>query len=153
MREQGLCDRRDLPRAGIADDRSFDAGHPLPVHARRRIRLGLVAAHQREDVSRLGIRHRHARVRRRADRRRDSGDNLERHPLLVQEQRFLAAAVEHEGVPPLQADDALVLARLLGEQDRNRLLVERPDPAKQLHPGFFVHVVHADEVHHVGFTL
>ena len=46
-------------------------------------------------------------------------------PLLVQEQRFLAAAVEHERVAPLQPDDDLALACLLDEQAAR----SRPDRA------------------------
>ena len=62
----------------------------------------------------------------------NAGHDLERHALLVQEQRFLAAAVEHERVAPLQPRDRLALARLLGEQVadgflRHRLRARRAD--------------------------
>ena len=45
--------------------------------------------------------------------------------LLVQEQRFLAAAVEHERIAPLQPRDGLAFARLLREQVADRFLLER----------------------------
>ena len=53
------------------------------------------------------------------------GTTSKRHALLVQEQRFLAAAVEHERIAPLQTRDRLALARLLGEQITDRFLIER----------------------------
>ena len=53
------------------------------------------------------------------------GHHLERDALLVQEQRFLAAAIEHERVAPLQPRDDLAFARLLGEQVADRLLRHR----------------------------
>jgi hypothetical protein len=43
----------------------------------------------------------------------------------VQEQRFLAPAVEHEGIAPLQARHGLAFARLVGDQEADRVLVER----------------------------
>ena len=43
----------------------------------------------------------------------------------MEEQRFLAAAVEHERVAPLQPDDDLAFARFLGEQKADRVLLER----------------------------
>ncbi len=46
-------------------------------------------------------------------------------PLLVQEQRFLAAAVEHERVAPFQPDDSPSLAGFLSQQKADRILVER----------------------------
>ena len=43
----------------------------------------------------------------------------------MQEQRFLAAAVEHERIAPLQPHDGLALARLLGQQETDGVLIER----------------------------
>ena len=53
---------------------------------------------------------------RRGEQRRHAGDDLEGHALLVQEQRFGAAAIEHERVAPLEPRDHLALARLFGER-------------------------------------
>ena len=50
------------------------------------------------------------------------GTTSKRDALLVQEQRFLAAAVEHERVAPLQAHDRLALAGLLGHEQADRVL-------------------------------
>ena len=44
--------------------------------------------------------------------------------LLVQEQRFDAALIEHERVAPLEAHDQFVLARLFGDEVTDRLLIE-----------------------------
>ena len=43
----------------------------------------------------------------------------------MQEQRFLAAAIEHERVAPLEPRHHLSFARLLGEQVADRLLLQR----------------------------
>ena len=43
----------------------------------------------------------------------------------MQEQRLLAAAVEHERVSPFQPHDRLAFARFLGEQQADRVLLER----------------------------
>ena len=53
------------------------------------------------------------------------GHDLERDALLVEEQRFRAAAVEHERIAPLQPRDGLAFARLFGEQVADRFLLER----------------------------
>ena len=53
------------------------------------------------------------------------GTTSKRHALLVQEQRFGAAAVEDERVAPLQPRDGLALARLLRQQVADRFLLER----------------------------
>ena len=53
------------------------------------------------------------------------GTTSKRDALLVQEQRFGAAAVEHERVAPFQPRDRLALARLLREQVADRFLLER----------------------------
>ena len=53
------------------------------------------------------------------------GTTSKRNALFVEEQRFLAAAVEHERIAPFQPDDGLALARLLREQEADRFLLER----------------------------
>ena len=121
-----LADRADLPRAR---------------RSRRACRRGRASASQSTSAAcrsppswpristttspASGIRDRHAGVGRPADRRRNARHDLERDALLVQEQRFLAAAVEHERVAPLEPHDGLALARLLGEQEADRVLIER----------------------------
>ena len=103
----------------------LEAGEPRPVDVGRRVDLALVAADERQRVAGAGIGDRDAGVGQAPDRGRDAGDDLERDALLVQEQRFLAAAVEHERIAPLQPDDRLALARFLGQQKTDRILVER----------------------------
>ncbi len=45
--------------------------------------------------------------------------------MLVQEQRFLAATVEHERIAPLQPRDDFALARFFDEQVVDGFLIER----------------------------
>ena len=45
--------------------------------------------------------------------------------MLVQEQRFLRAAVEDERIAPLQPNDGAPFACLLRQQETDRVLVER----------------------------
>ena len=87
--------------------------------------LGLAAADEGHRVAAAGIGDRDAGVGRDADGGGDARDHLERHGVLVQEQRLLAAAVEDERVAPLQACDHLAFARLLGDEIADRLLLER----------------------------
>ena len=86
----------------------------------------LVPADERQRVARAGVGH---RARRRSTGPPTGavtpGTTSNGMPLLVQEQRFLAAAVEHERVAPLQAHDRLALAGLLGEQQADGVLLER----------------------------
>jgi len=105
----------DLLRTGVTHQRAVHGRQSRPVHIVWRVHLTLVAAYEHQHVARAGIRDRHAGVGQAADRRRDSRHDLERDALLVQEQRFLSAAVEDERVAPLQARDGLAFARLLGE--------------------------------------
>jgi hypothetical protein len=109
----------------MGQQRAVDAGQPLPVHVRRLVGLGLMPAHQNDGITCAGIRHRDARIRRHANGRGNSRYDLERHLLLVEEQRLFSAAVEHERIAPLQPDDDLSLARLFDQQQGNRILVER----------------------------
>jgi len=76
----------------------------------------------------------------------------------VQEERLLAAAVEDERIPDLEADHGLAFTRLFDEQQRDGLLVEGsrrggPDvdplgivPRGAEQPGVDLMVVH----HHIG---
>ena len=50
------------------------------------------------------------------------GTTLERHALLVEEQRFLRAAVEDERVAPLEPGDQQPLAGLVGDEHGDRVL-------------------------------
>ena len=125
VREQRADDGADLQGARVADERAAGTGDVRPVHARRFVGLRLVAAQQHDHVARLGIRQRHTRVGGSRDRHGHSRHHFERNPLLVQEDGFLAAAVEDERVTPLQPHDDLALARLVGEQVADGVLIER----------------------------
>ena len=85
-----------------------------------------MAADEDHDVAGIGVGDRYTGVGEAANRRGNAGHDLERDALLVQEQRFLAAAVEHERIAPLQARDGLAFAGLLGDQVADGILVERP---------------------------
>ena len=118
-------DVRQLLRAGVADDRAVQACEAGPVHGRPRLAVVLVAADERQRVSAAGIGDRNPGVARDRDAGGNAGNDLEPHPLLVQEQRFGAAAVEDERIAPFQARDRLPLARLFREQIADRFLLER----------------------------
>ena len=96
-----------------------------PVDVRRQVDLALVAADERQRVAGARIGHRHAGICEPADRGRNARHDLEWDALLVQEQRFLATAVEHEWVAPLQPDDRPPFARLLSQEKTDRILIER----------------------------
>jgi hypothetical protein len=123
MSPQRLEDARELLRAGVADDRAIELRQARPVDVRRRAALVLVAADQGNGVATRRIRDGHARVCGDANPRRNAGHDFERNALLVQEERLFAAAAEDEGVAPLQPRDDLAFARLLPEQDADRLLL------------------------------
>ena len=125
VREQRLQDFRQLLRAGVADHRAAQHGQRLPVDLRRGGALVFMAADERHGVAALGIRDGNARVARRADGRGDAGHHLEHHALLVQEQRFLAAAVEDERVAPFQPRHHFAFARLFHKEVADRFLIER----------------------------
>ena len=122
---RALCDRAYLTRSGEADERAGQTGEPRPVNVGRRVDFALVPPHERQRVARAGIRDGNARIRQTSNRRGNAGHDLEGDALLVQEQRLLAAAVEHERVTPFQPDDRPALACLLGQQKADRILVER----------------------------
>ncbi len=125
VRHQRLGRRRDLPRARVADERAADPRQPAPVNRPRGPGFALVAADESQHIARAGVRHRNAGVGRAPDGHGDAGDHLERDALLVQEQRLLPAAVEDERVAPLQPHDRLAFARLLGQQQADRILFQR----------------------------
>ena len=56
---------------------------------------------------------------------RHAGHHFVLHALLVQEQRFFAALIEQERIAPLEPRHRLALARLLGEQIADRVLIAR----------------------------
>ena len=114
--EHRLQDRRHLPRAGVADDRAAEVRQRHPVDLGRRLAAVLEALHEGHRLAGAGIGHRHAGVGRHRDAGRQAGHDLEGDALLVQEDRFLAAAVEEERIAPLEADDDLALAGLLGRR-------------------------------------
>ena len=93
-----------------------------PVDVGRRIAFPFLTAQQHERVARPRIRDRHARVRRRANRRRDARHDLEGHTLLVQEQRLLGAAVEDKRVAPLEARDRVAVPGFFRQEHRDRVL-------------------------------
>ena len=84
-----------------------------------------MAAHERERVAAARIGDRHAGVARHGDARGNARHDLEAHALLVEEQRFGAAAIEDERVAPLQPRDDFSFARLLGEEIADGFLLER----------------------------
>ena len=126
VRDQRSSDRANLPRRGEADQRAPDRREMLPVDPRRLAGLRLVAAEQGHHVAGAGIGERDAGIGRPGNRQRHAWDHFERNAILVKEHRFLAAAVEQERIAPLEPHHHLVLARLLGEQKGDGVLVERP---------------------------
>jgi hypothetical protein len=125
VREQRADDGADLPGARVADKRAAGTGNVRPVHARRFVGLGLVPAQQHDRVARFGVRQRNARVRGSRDHHGHPGHHFERNALLVEEDGFLAAAVEDERVAPFQPHHNLAFARLVGEQVADGVLIER----------------------------
>ena len=121
--EHRLQDRRHLPRAGVADDRAAQVGQGHPVDLGRRLAAVLEALDEGHRLARAGIGHGHAGIGRHRDAGRQAGHDLEGDALLVQEDRFLAAAVEEERIAPLEADDDLALAGLLGDEQADRVLL------------------------------
>ena len=123
--EEGLRDGANLTRAGEADERAAEARQPRPVDVGRRVHFALVASDERQRIAGARVGHGNAGIGEAANRRRDAGNDLERNALLVQEERLLAAAVEHERIAPLQPDDRPALAGLLGQQKTDGVLIER----------------------------
>lgn len=125
VRDERVENAGQLMRSGVADDRAVHAREARPVDVRRRAVLVLEPADEDDRISAARVGDRHTRVRRGGDAGGDAGDDLERDALLVQEQRFLTAPLEHERVAPFQPRDHLALARLVGEQIADRLLRHR----------------------------
>ena len=82
-------------------------------------------AHEGQRVAAAWIGDGNTGVARDGDARRHAGNDFEPDALLVQEQRLGAAAVEEEGIAPLQAGDGFPLARLFGEEVADRFLLQR----------------------------
>src|SRR5205814_7829677 len=90
-----------------------------------RLAFVFVTAHEHERVAAARICDGDAGIPRRAETGRNTGYDLEAHPLFVEKQRFGAASIEDEGVAPFQPRDGLALAGLLGEQVADRFLFQR----------------------------
>ena len=123
--EEGIDHAVQLSGPGVADDRAVEARDGVPVEPRRAAAAVLVPAHERQRVAGAGIRDGHPGVAGRRDGGGDTRHDLEADALFVEEQGLLAAAVEHVGVAPFQTHDRLALARLLGEQQADRILLQR----------------------------
>jgi hypothetical protein len=83
-----------------------------------------VPADEHQRVSRIGIGERQSGVGADAYRGRHAWHDLERDALFVQEHGLAGAAVEHEWVAPLQPGNRVALARLLGDEHRDRRLCD-----------------------------
>ena len=114
-----------LPRPRVAHERAAEPRKARPVDVGRRGAFVFVPAHERHAVAAARIGERDAGIARRADRGRDARHDLERDAVLVQEQRFLTAAIEQERIAPLQPRDDLAFARFFHEQVVDGFLVER----------------------------
>ena len=112
-----------LSRPGEADDRAVEPGEARPVDVGRLAALVLEAAHEGDGVAGARIGQRDAGKGRRADAGRHARDDLEGHALLVQEQRFLAAAIEDERIAPLEPRDELAFAGLFRDQEVDGVLI------------------------------
>jgi hypothetical protein len=125
VREQRPQHPRQLLRPGVADQRAVEMRQAGPVDRGRRLALVFVAANERHRVAAARVGDRDARIARHRDACRNARHHFEADALLVQEQRFRPAAVEHERIAPFQTRDDLALARLFGEQIADRLLLQR----------------------------
>ena len=125
VRDERFEDVVKLPRPGVADERAAEPRKACPVDVGRRAAFVFVPAHERHAVAAPRIGQRHAGITRRADCGRNARHDLERNAVLVQEQRFLAAAIEQERIAPLEPRDDFSLARFLHEQVVDRFLIER----------------------------
>ena len=114
-----------LPRAGVADKRAAKAGEARPIRIRRRAALVFVAADEGDSVAGTRVGERDTRITCRSDRGGNARNDLERYPVLMKEQRFLPAAIEHERIAPLQTRHNLAFTRFLDEQVVDGFLIER----------------------------
>ena len=117
VRDERVEQTRELLRSRVADDGAIEPREARPVDVGEDAVLVLVSAHQRDRVAAARIGHRDAGIRRHPDAERNTGHDLERNALLVQEQRFLASAIEDERVAPFQPRHELAFARFLDEQE------------------------------------
>ncbi len=123
-------DVRELLRSGVADDGAVEAGETRPVDRRRVLAFVFVTAHERQRVATAGIGDRHAGVTGDGDAGGNSGHDLEADALLVQEQRFGAAAIEDERVAPLEPRRPSCLPALFPPAGNRSL----PAPAAAVRP-------------------
>ena len=114
-----------LARSGVADDGAAKPREDRPVDVGRLAALVFVPAHERDGVACAGVRQRHAGKARSADGCRNARHDFERDAVLVEEERFLSAAIEDERVAPLQPRHDLAFARFLDQEVADGLLVER----------------------------
>ncbi len=84
-----------------------------------------MASDENQHVAGAWIGDRNTGIGRTADRDRHTRHHLEWNALLVQEQRFLAAAVEDERIAPLQTHDSLAFTRFLDQQQADGILFQR----------------------------
>ena len=120
--DEALGDPRQRAHAHVEDERAREAGERGPVDRRVRLVRVLVAGDERDAAGQLAVRDRDARVGRRGDAGGHARHDLERDAGLVQHQRLLAAAAEHERVAALEPDDRSPGARVL-EQQRVRVVL------------------------------
>ena len=124
MGQQRVHNARQLVAASVADDGTSKRPDVIPVYIRQRIRLPLVTPDEHQRVTSLRIRDRHTGVTRDPDGSWNAGYDFERDSLFVEKQSFLAAAVEHERIPPLEPGNRLALAGLLRQKEANGVLLE-----------------------------
>ena len=117
-----------LLRSDVADDRAIELGQACPVDIGQNAVVVFVTAHERDRVSAPRVGHRHAGVGGNTDAEWNARHHLERNSLRVQKQRFLASAIEDEGVAAFEPRHQLPLSRLLGKEKRNRVLLHRLTP-------------------------
>lgn len=122
--EERLENFRQLLRAGVADHRAAQHGQRLPVDFRGSGALVLMPSNEGHGVAALGIRNRDAGITGSANGRGNPGHHFEPHALLVQKQRLLPAAVEHERVSPFQTRHDFAFARLFHQQVADGFLIE-----------------------------
>jgi hypothetical protein len=107
------------------DRRRFGIRQLRVVEARVALERIFVSGRDRERGVVIAVRHRNPGIGRHGDRRRDAGDDLERHAGRAQRLCFFAAARENEHVAALEAHDALSLTGELHAQGGDLVLGQR----------------------------
>ena len=125
MRQQRRNRVFELFGTGIADDRAVEMSQAAPVDRAARLAVHVVAVHERERIAAARIGDGDAGVDRARHRRRHARHDFKPDALLVQEQRFRRAAVEHERVAPFQPRHGFALTRFLDKQKRDGVLFRR----------------------------